>query len=212
MANVIPIVHVVDDDLSYRTAVANLLMASGYRVALYESGMQLLTSSLGSDPGCIVLDVQMAGLSGTQLQERLAELKNRLPIVFVTGRGDIKTSVLAIKAGAEDFLTKPVSPEILIAAIKRALVRWEEIHKIGNQIDTLRSRFERLTFREREVLTWLVSGKPHKQIAHALGLSVRTIKMHRHNIMRKCQVQSLAELAVISERFEAIKDDRRRVE
>ena len=121
MTNALPIVHVVDDDASFRTAIGDLLRACGYSVALYESATQLLKMLPGDEPGCILLDVQMAGLSGLQLQDRLAQLDHRLPIVFVTGHGDIPTSVQAIKAGAEDFLTKPVAKEKLLEAIERAL-------------------------------------------------------------------------------------------
>lgn len=125
----------------------------------------------------------------------------RLPIVFVTGRGDIPTSVRTIKAGAEDFLTKPVPKELLLAAIKRALDRSEEMRVQDSRIALLRSLLSRLTPREHEVFMLLVRGNPHKQIAHALGTSERTIKMHRHNVMQKFEVQSLAELAVIAERL-----------
>jgi FixJ family two-component response regulator len=194
------IVHVVDDDSSFRTAIADLLCACGYRVALYESAAQLL-ETLPSGSGCILLDLQMSGLSGTQLQGRLAELGNRLPIVFLTGHGDIATSVQTIKAGAEDFLTKPVAKEQLLAAIRRAIVRCEEMRQQDDRSAALRSLISRLTPRECDVFALLVRGKPHKQIAYALGTSERTIKMHRHSVMHKCRVQSLAELAVIAERL-----------
>lgn len=200
MTDLSPVVHIVDDDPSFRTAIADLLSACGHRVALYESAKQLL-DTLPGGCGCILLDQQMSGLSGTQLQGRLAELGNRLPIVFLTGHGDIPTSVQTIKAGAEDFLTKPVPTEKLLAAIKRAIVRCEETQKQDNRIAALRSLVCRLTPRERDVFTLLVRGKPHKQIAFALGTSERTVKMHRHRVMHKCQVHSLAELAVIAERL-----------
>ena len=116
-----PIIHIVDDDASFRTAISDLLIACGYRVALYESATQLLKTPPSGEPACILLDVQMAGLSGPQLQDRLAESGSRLPIVFVTGHGDIPTSVQTIKAGAEDFLAKPVPKEKLLDAIERAL-------------------------------------------------------------------------------------------
>ena len=200
MIDLSPVVHVVDDDPSFRTAIADLLSACGHRVALYESATQLLETLPGGS-GCILLDQQMSGLSGTQLQGRLAELGNRLPIVFLTGHGDIATSVQTIKAGAEDFLTKPVPKEKLLAAIERAIVRCEEMQKQDNRIAALRSLVSRLTPRERDVFALLVRGKPHKQIAFALGTSERTVKMHRHRVMHKCQVHSLAELAVIAERL-----------
>jgi len=201
MTNLSPIVHVVDDDLSFRSAIGDLLDACGYRVALYKSALQLLESSLGGEPACILLDVKMRGMSGTRLQGRLAELGCRLPIIFLTGYGDIATSVQAIKAGAEDFLTKPVQKEKLLAAIKRALVHCDRMREQESGIATLRSLVSLLTPREYEVFAVLVQGRPHKQIAYILGTSERTVKLHRHNIMQKCRVQSLAQLAVIAERL-----------
>ena len=166
-----------------------------------ESAAQLLETPLGDEPACILLDVQMAGLSGPQLQDRLAALGCRLPIVFISGHGDIPTTVQTIKAGAEDFLTKPVEKERLLAAIDRALVRYEEMREQEGQIAALRLRLSRLTPREHEVLAMLVRGKLHKQIAHELGTAERTVKLHRHNLMQKFEVRSLAELAVIAERL-----------
>jgi FixJ family two-component response regulator len=196
-----PIIHIIDDDASYRTAIGDLLSACGYRVALYESATRLLKTPPSGEPACIILDVQMPGLSGPQLQDHLAELGSRVPIVFMTGHGDIPTSVRTIKAGAEDFLTKPIRKERLLEAIKRALVRYEEMREQDSRIAAMRSLHSRLTPREHEVFALLVRGNPHKQIAHALGTSERTVKMHRHNIMQKFEVQSLAELAVIAERL-----------
>jgi len=201
MTNALPIVHVVDDDASFRTAMGELLSVCGYRVELAGSAEQLLASAFDREPACILLDVKMAGISGPQLQDRLTELGCRHPIIFITGHGDIATSVQAIKAGAEDFLTKPVAKEKLVDVINRALRRYEDRRERDARIDTLRALFSRLTSREREVFGLLVRGKPHKQIAYALGTSERTIKLHRHNVMEKFQVQSLAELAVIAERL-----------
>jgi FixJ family two-component response regulator len=201
MTNALPIIHVIDDDPSFRAAIQELLTACGYRVALYESAQRMLQTSSAGDPGCILLDVQMAGMSGPQLQDRLAESGCRLPIVFVTGHGDIPTTVQTIKAGAEDFLTKPVRKEQLLEAIERALSRYAEIRARDETMAALQSRLSRLTPREQDVFEFLVRGRPHKQIAFALGTSERTVKMHRHNVMQKFQVQSLAELAVIAERL-----------
>jgi FixJ family two-component response regulator len=194
-------IYIVDDDASFRTAVGELLVASGYRVSLYGSAQEFLKRPTTHDPACLLLDVQMAGLSGPQLQEHVAELGQKLPIVFITGYGDIPTSVQTIKAGAEDFLTKPAPKEKLLEAINRALDRHRKLQEEHGRIAVLRSLLGRLTPREHDVFMLLVQGKPHKQIAHELGTSDRTIKLHRHNIVEKFEVRSLAELAVIAERL-----------
>lgn len=200
MTELSPIVHIVDDDASFRAAIGTLLSASGYRVALHNSGAHLLKSLPGDEPACILLDVQMAGLNGPQLQDQLAQLGCKLPIVFITGHGDIPTTVRAIKAGADDFLTKPVIKDELLGAVQRSLVRGAETREKESRNAVLRSRLSQLSPREHEVFALLVRGKPHKQIAFALGTSERTVKMHRHNIMQKCQVKSIAELAILAER------------
>lgn len=196
-----PMIHVVDDDASFRSAIAELLSACGYRVVLYESGKQLLGASLAEEAGCILLDVRMAGLSGPQLQDQLADRGCGLPIVFLSGYGDIPTTVQTIKAGAEDFLIKPVTRENLLPVIERALARYEQMRKQERQITVFRSLLAQLTAREREVFDLLVRGAPHKQIAYALGISERTVKLHRHELVQKLQVRSLAELAMIAERL-----------
>ena len=196
-----PIIHVVDDDASFRDSCGELLKAAGYRVSLYESAGQLLQTISDSEPACILLDVQMAGLKGPQLQERLHELGCKLPIVFISGHNDIATTVKTIKAGAEDFLTKPVDKDRLFDAIDRALARYEEMRVKDLQVEILRAHVARLTPREVEVFHLLVRGKLHKQIAFTLGVSERTIKSHRHGIIEKLQVRSLADLAVIAERL-----------
>jgi FixJ family two-component response regulator len=196
-----PIVHVVDDDASFRTAIARLLAASGYQVALYGSASELLEKLPGGAPGCILLDVKMSGLNGPQLQDRLGELGHKLPIVFLTGHGDVPTSVRAIKAGAEDFLTKPVPKKELLAAIERALNHYEEIRDHDSRLAALQSLVARLTPREKEVFALVVRGKLNKQIAHELDIAERTIKAHRQQVMEKCEVQTLAELVLIAERL-----------
>jgi RNA polymerase sigma factor (sigma-70 family) len=197
-----PTIHVVDDDESFRSAIAELLGAYGYKVSLHETARKLLESSLGDGPACILLDLQMAGLNGLQLQDRLSELGCRLPIVFISAYGDIPTTVQTIKSGAEDFLTKPVAKERLLEAIQRALARYETRRAQEDRILVLRSLFALLTPREREVFDLLTRGKPHKQISFELGISERTVKLHRHQIVQKLKVRSLAELAVIAERLE----------
>jgi FixJ family two-component response regulator len=196
-----PIVHVVDDDATFRAATARLLGASGYHVALYGSASELLERLPDGDPGCILLDVKMSGLSGPQLQDRLRELGCKLPIVFLSGYGDVPTSVRAIKAGAEDFLSKPALKKDLLAAIERALRRHEEERDQSARIAAMRSLVSRFTPREMEVFELVVRGKLNKQIAHELGIAERTIKAHRQQVMEKCGVQSLAELVLIAERL-----------
>jgi RNA polymerase sigma factor (sigma-70 family) len=196
-----PVIHIVDDDESFRTAVARLLRVSGYQVALYDSAHRLLETPPGTAPGCILLDVRMPGLSGPELQARLVAAGNPLPIVFLTGHGDIPTSVRAIKAGAEDFLSKPVPKKTLIDAIQRALARSEEAREQSLRLGALRALVASLTPRESQVFALVVRGKLNKQIAHELGTSERTIKAHRHAIMQKLKVASLAEAVSIAERL-----------
>ena len=195
------VVHVVDDDAPFRTAVSRLLRASGYEVALYESGEQLLKNAPGDAPGCILLDVRMSGLDGLELQDRLRQMGSILPIVFLTGHGDLPTSVKAIKAGAEDFLAKPVSKDTLLEAVERALALYRERHDQRSRLDHLRALISKLTPRESEVFALIVRGRLNKQIAYELGTSERTIKAHRHAVMEKLEVASLAEAVSIAERL-----------
>ncbi|MFL5237836.1 MAG: response regulator transcription factor [Rhizomicrobium sp.] len=196
------LVHVIDDDASYRTAVERRLRLAGYDVESYSSAQQLLDRLPDADvPGCILLDVQMPGLSGLELQNRLIERGSILPIVFVTGYADTPTTVRAIKAGAEDFLTKPASSEQLIDAIERAMVRYEAARHQRSEFDSLRGLVATLTPRERQVFNLIVRGKINKQIAHELGTTERTVKAHRHQVMEKMQVHSLAELVSNAERL-----------
>jgi FixJ family two-component response regulator len=196
-----PLIHVVDDDQSFRTAVGRMLRMAGFDVALYESADELLAKPLRADRGCILLDVQMVGLDGLELQSRLGRLGNALPIIFLTGHGDIPTSVRAIKAGADDFLAKPVSTVTLREAIQHALERYDATREQHHQLDVLRARVATLTPRESEVFDLVVRGNLNKQIAHKLGTSERTIKAHRHSVMEKLQVRSAAEAASIAERL-----------
>jgi RNA polymerase sigma factor (sigma-70 family) len=194
------VIHVVDDDSSFRSAIARLLNAAGYGVALYETSQQLLDKPPTRLSDCILLDVQLPDLSGLQLQDRLSKLGNRLPIVFLSGHADVPTSVRAIKAGAEDFLTKPVTQEQLLETIRRALDHAEEVRARSEQVDALLARVASLTPRERQVFALVVRGLLNKQIAHELGTSERTVKAHRHMVMQKCGVRSVAELVMIAER------------
>jgi RNA polymerase sigma factor (sigma-70 family) len=196
------VVHVVDDDESFRKAIGRLLRATGYDVQLYESAQQLLDQLPNEGrPSCILLDVQIPGLSGPELQDRLTKLGAALPIVFLTGHGDIPTSVQAIKGGAEDFLTKPVPKNKLLDAIERSLARQQTARMQDNQLKSLRALVTTLTERERQVFELVVRGKMNKQIAHELGIAERTIKAHRQRVMTKVRVQSLAELVSVAERL-----------
>lgn len=196
-----PVIHVVDDDPSFRSSIGRLLEASGYRVALYASGDQLLRSPPGSDPGCIVLDLRMAGLDGLQLQQRLLDLQMLLPVVFLSGHGDIPASVQAMKSGAEDFLTKPVAKATLLDAIERALKRYGETREQYVRLAQLRQLVASLSPKERDVFMLVVRGKLNKLIAHELGMAERTVKAHRHKIMAKLNVGSVAEATSIAEKL-----------
>jgi len=195
-------VHVVDDDASFRTAVERRLKLAGYQVATYPSAQQLLDRPPDeNEPGCILLDVRIPGLSGPELQGRLNELGSSLPIVFVTGHADTQTTVRTIKAGAEDFLTKPIESEQLLDAIERAMARHSTVRGERQKLEQMRALVAALTPREREVFGLVVRGKLNKQIAHQLGTTERTIKAHRHQVMEKMKVQSLAELVTLAERL-----------
>jgi RNA polymerase sigma factor (sigma-70 family) len=201
------VIHVVDDDSSFRSAIARLLNAAGYEVALYETSQQLLDRPPTRLTDCILLDAQMPDLSGLQLQDRLSKLGNRLPIVFLAGDADIPTSVRAIKAGAEDFLTKPVTREHLLEAIRCALDHAEEVRARTERAKALLALVASLTPRERQVFALVVRGMLNKQIAHELGTSERTVKAHRHMVMQKCGVRSVAELVMIAERTGILPSD-----
>jgi len=195
-------VHVVDDDASFRTAIERRLKKAGYAVATYPSAQQLLDQPPDeNEPGCILLDVRIPDLSGPDLQQRLSELGSTMPIVFLSGYADVQTTVRTIKAGAEDFLTKPVSSERLLQAIERAIAHHEESRGHRRKLDSLRELVGTLTPRERQVFERVVQGKINKQIAQQLGATERTIKAHRHRVMEKMKVQTLAELVSIAERL-----------
>jgi FixJ family two-component response regulator len=194
-------VHVVDDDAAFRTAVERRLKKAGYEVATYPSAQHLLDRPPSeAEPGCILLDVRIPGLSGPELQDRLGELGSTLPIVFLTGYPDVPTTVQTIKAGADDFLIKPVSSEDLLHAIERAIAHHEATRGLKTKLDIVRAHVATLTPREREVFELVIRGRTNKQVANALGATERTIKAHRHRVMEKMQVQSLAELVSLAER------------
>jgi RNA polymerase sigma factor (sigma-70 family) len=195
-------VHIVDDDESFRKAIERHLRYAGYEVETYASAQHLLDRLPSeSEPGCILLDVRLPGLTGPELQERLRELGSTMPIIFMTGYPDIRTTVKTVKAGAEDFLTKPIPSDQLLQAVGRAVAHQNETRGLKNKIDAVRVRIAALTPREREVFLLVIRGNPNKQIANALGCTERTIKAHRHRVMEKMQVRSLPELVSLAERI-----------
>ena len=200
-------VHIVDDDASFATAIERRLKHDGYEVATYPSAQQLL-DSLPSDSvlGCIILDVRIPGLSGPELQGHLNELGSTLPIIFVTGYPDVRTTVNAVKAGAEDFLTKPVASDTLLRAVERAVARHEVARGQKVRLETVRALLARLTPRERQVFDLVVRGRINKQIARELGAAERTIKAHRQRVMEKMEVRSVAELVSHAERLSLLGD------
>jgi FixJ family two-component response regulator len=190
-----PVVYVVDDDASWLTAVARLLRASGHVVETFASGAELL-EKLPADPdGCLLADLRMPGLDGLQLQEALNRAGSPLPVVFISGHGDVPAAARAFKHGAEDFLTKLAPKEELLEAVSRALVRGAREGNERAQRTALRAAWETLTPREKEVLAWVLQGRLNKQIAGRLGLNERTVKLHRTSLTRKLGLSSVAELA-----------------
>jgi RNA polymerase sigma factor (sigma-70 family) len=195
------LVHVVDDDAAFRTVIERRLKHAGYEVATYASAQHLLDRlPCDSVLGCILLDVRMPELSGPKLQEALTELGSTLPIIFLTGYPDIPTTVRGIKAGADDFLTKPVSSDKLLQTIERAIAHHNAKYRRKNSLDIVRSHIATLTPREREVFEHVIRGNTNKQVARAIGGTERTIKAHRHRVMEKMQVRSLPELVSLAER------------
>lgn len=189
-----PTVHVIEDDNRTRTALLRLLRAEGFDANGYGSAAEFLIAYRDGVPSCIVLDVGLPGMSGVELQDALKRAGKAVPVVFLTGRGDLAMGVHAMKAGAVDFLTKPVKREALMTAIHTALARAETERSQVEQSRSLHERFEGLSPRERQVFTFVVHGRLNKQIADELGISVRTVKAHRARVMRKMEVASLAEL------------------
>jgi FixJ family two-component response regulator len=199
----VPVVHVVDDDPSLLRALSRLLRAAGFQVEVFSSAENFLShrSRYPDIPGCLILDLQMPGLGGLKLQELVKQLKEPLPVIFLTGHGDVPSSVRAMKGDAIDFLQKPVSAEDLVAAVKRALSADAEARAARRQMRELRARYEELTHREREVLALVVRGLLNKQIASELGTVERTIKAHRAQVMSKMKVRSLAELVRVADQL-----------
>lgn len=191
-------VHLVDDDCAYLAATGRLLRAAGFLVAAFDSGAELLSRVTPQTRGCVVADLAMPGLSGLELQELLAGRDVAMPVVFLTGHGDIPSSVRAMRCGAADFLEKIAPKEQLVAAIERALERDAEAYAARLRLEERRHRLAALTEREREVLTLVVRGKMNKQIAAVLGIHERTVKLHRTAITTKLGIHAVAQLAILA--------------
>ena len=189
-----PLVHVVEDDRATREATARFLRAAGHQVRTYATATEFLESAPANVPGCVVLDLQVPGLSGLELQRALAHRDDPLPVVFLSGRSEVSQSVQAMKQGAVDFLTKTADGGELLAAVSRAIARDADDRGTRGRLRALRDRHDRLSPREREVLAHLISGQLNKQVGFDLGISEQTTKIHRHRILEKMQANSIADL------------------
>jgi FixJ family two-component response regulator len=196
-----PIVFVVDDDASARSAIRSMLQSVGLRVEMFGSAAEFLEQAETDAPCCLVLDVRLPGMSGLEFQRELAKRNIPIPIIFITGHGDIPMSVEAMKAGAQEFLTKPFRGQVLLDAIHRALEHGRTVRQEHARLAELRRRVETLTPREREVMQHVIAGLLNKQIAAELGASERTIKIHRANVMRKMGADSLPDLVRMAEKL-----------
>jgi two-component system response regulator FixJ len=188
------VVHVIDDDADVRQSLAFLLTSAGLTVRMHDSALAFLDVLPGITDGCVVTDVRMPGMDGLELQRRLRQLKARLPVIVMTGHGDVPLAVEAMKSGAVDFIEKPFEDEVLLSAIRSALARQAQASDRDARAAAIQQRIAKLSEREREVLDRLVAGKANKVIAFELGISPRTVEVYRANVMTKMQADSLSEL------------------
>ena len=193
-----PTIRLIDDDVSFRRALQKLLQAAGYRVAEYGSVGELLLDGIGSEPGCLVLDIHMPGPSGLDLQEMIASQPEPLPVIFVTAGATVHETLRAMKAGAVDFLFKPVDSEALLSIVNKAVQDDAERRQARKRLCALQTRYSRLSPRERQVLSMVVNGALNKQISAEIGAAERTVKAHRAQVMEKMEVRSLADLVRVA--------------
>lgn len=199
-------VYVVDDDLSVREALSSLIRSVGLQVETYASAAEFLAAPRHAGVACLVLDVRMPGLSGLDLQAQLTQFGDSIPVIFITGHGDIPMAVWAMKKGAVEFLSKPFRDDDLLSAIRDALTQAQTSHQEESEIGDIRRRYALLTSREKEVVAYMVKGSLNKQAAAELGVSEVTVKVHRHNIMQKIGVNTLPDLVRMVERLNAVTD------